>query len=61
MASTDNPEMLTARANALMASRYGVRTMTVRPTTLNDVFLMLTTRRANDGETTATVAAGVRA
>jgi ABC-2 type transport system ATP-binding protein len=56
VASTDSAEELTERVNALAPSRLGVRTMTVRPTTLNDVFLILT-RAIGDKPTTA-VAAG---
>jgi hypothetical protein len=33
---------LSIRVTSLEPSRLGVRTMTVRPTTLNDVFLILT-------------------
>jgi ABC-2 type transport system ATP-binding protein len=46
VASTSSPEELSTRAAALEPSRLGVRTMTVRPTTLNDVFLTLTNRRS---------------
>jgi len=42
LASTDSPEELSTRVASLEPSRLGVRTMTVRPTTLNDVFLLLT-------------------
>jgi ABC-2 type transport system ATP-binding protein len=59
IASSDPPDLLTERVNALALSRLGVVTMTVRPTTLNDVFLILTARRAADRRTTETVAAGV--
>lgn len=44
VASTSSPEELSTLAAALEPSRLGVRTMTVRPTTLNDVFLILTNR-----------------
>ena len=44
VASSSPPEELSTRAAALETSRLGVRTMTVRPTTLNDVFLILTRR-----------------
>jgi hypothetical protein len=44
VASTRSPEELSALAAALEPYRLGVRTMTVRPTTLNDVFLILTNR-----------------
>jgi len=44
VASTSSPEELSIRAAALEPSRLGVRTTTVRPTTLNDVFLILTSR-----------------
>jgi ABC-2 type transport system ATP-binding protein len=46
VASSESSEALTERAGALALSRLGVETMTVRPTTLNDVFLILTARRA---------------
>jgi ABC-2 type transport system ATP-binding protein len=42
LASSDSPEELSTRVTSLEPSRLGVRTMTVRPTTLNDVFLILT-------------------
>lgn len=44
VASTSSPDELSMRAAALEPSRLGVRTTTVRPTTLNDVFLILTSR-----------------
>jgi ABC-2 type transport system ATP-binding protein len=44
--SSSSPEELSTRAAALEPSRVGVRSMTVRPTTLNDVFLTLTNRRS---------------
>jgi ABC-2 type transport system ATP-binding protein len=44
--STSTPEALSTQVTALEPSRLGVRTMTVRPTTLNDVFLTLTNRRS---------------
>jgi ABC-2 type transport system ATP-binding protein len=59
VASGEPPEALTERVNALALSRLGVVTMTVRPTTLNDVFLILTARRAADREATEAVAVGV--
>jgi ABC-2 type transport system ATP-binding protein len=43
--SSESPEELSARVTALEPSRLGVRTITVRPTTLNDVFLILTSDR----------------
>jgi ABC-2 type transport system ATP-binding protein len=46
VASGESSEALTERVGALELSRLGVETMTVRPTTLNDVFLILTARRA---------------
>jgi ABC-2 type transport system ATP-binding protein len=46
LASSEPSEALTERVGALGLSRLGVATMTVRPTTLNDVFLILTARRA---------------
>jgi len=61
VASAGTSESLTERVNALAPSRLGVRTMTVRPTTLNDVFLILTTRRAPNEHQTAPVTAGRRA
>ena len=45
VASSESSEALTERVGALALSRLGVETMTVRPTTLNDVFLILTARR----------------
>jgi ABC-2 type transport system ATP-binding protein len=45
MASSETPEALTERLNGLALSRLGVSATTVRPTTLNDVFLILTARR----------------
>ena len=50
LACSDAPEALTARVNALAPSTLGVRTMTVRPTTLNDVFLILTSRATPEAE-----------
>jgi ABC-2 type transport system ATP-binding protein len=50
LTSGDSPEALTDRVNALSPSALGVRTMTVRPTTLNDVFLILTSSRTRKGE-----------
>jgi ABC-2 type transport system ATP-binding protein len=44
VASTSSPEELSTLAAALDPYRLGVRTMIVRPTTLNDVFLILTNR-----------------
>jgi ABC-2 type transport system ATP-binding protein len=44
--SADSREALTERVNALHLSTLGVKTMTVRPTTLNDVFLHLTANGA---------------
>jgi hypothetical protein len=44
--SGEAPETLSARVNALGPSTLGVRSTTVRPTTLNDVFLVLTARRS---------------
>jgi len=60
VASAESSETLTASVNALALSRLGVRTMTVRPTTLNDVFLILTSRRARHSDPTTAVAAGAR-
>ncbi len=42
VATSDSPEELSTRMAVLEPSRLGVRAMTVRPTTLNDVFLILT-------------------
>jgi ABC-2 type transport system ATP-binding protein len=42
--SSSSPEELSTQVTALEPSRLGVRTVTVRPTTLNDVFLTLTSR-----------------
>jgi ABC-type multidrug transport system ATPase subunit len=50
-----SPEDLSARATSLGLSQLGVRTMTVRPTTLNDVFLVLTSHGANRALTAAGV------
>jgi ABC-2 type transport system ATP-binding protein len=50
LASNDEPEALSARVNALAPSTLGVRTVTVRPTTLNDVFLFLTSRATPETE-----------
>jgi len=44
LASGDEPDVLIARMNALAPSTLGVSAMTIRPTTLNDVFLILTSR-----------------
>jgi ABC-2 type transport system ATP-binding protein len=44
VASSSSPEELSTRVTALEPSRLGVRSITVRPTTLNDVFLTLTSR-----------------
>jgi ABC-2 type transport system ATP-binding protein len=53
LASSEPSEALTERVGALGLSRLGVATMTVRPTTLNDVFLILTARRAAGHDTVA--------
>ena len=60
IASSEAPEALTERVNALALSRLGVTAMTMRPTTLNDVFLILTARRETDHEAAAAVAVGAR-
>ncbi len=49
VASSDSPEELSTRVAALEPSQLGVRTMTVRPTTLNDVFLMMTSHGVSHG------------
>jgi ABC-2 type transport system ATP-binding protein len=49
VASNESSEALTERVNALAPSNLGVTTMTVRPTTLNDVFLTLTSRHDAPG------------
>jgi ABC-2 type transport system ATP-binding protein len=59
IASSEPPEALTERLNALALSRLGVTATTVRPTTLNDVFLILTARRAALDEAGDAVAVGV--
>ncbi len=61
VASTEPSEALTERVNALAPTSLGVTTMTVRPTTLNDVFLILTSRRAGGGDAAQAVAVGARA
>jgi len=53
LASSDSPEDLSTRVTSLEPSQLGVRTMTVRPTTLNDVFLMLTSRGTSRDTTVA--------
>jgi ABC-2 type transport system ATP-binding protein len=58
IASSEAPEALTERVNALALSRLGVTAMTMRPTTLNDVFLILTARRQTDHEAAGAVAVG---
>jgi ABC-2 type transport system ATP-binding protein len=58
IASSDPPDLLTERVNALALSRLGVTRMTVRPTTLNDVFLILTARRTARHDAASTVAVG---
>jgi ABC-2 type transport system ATP-binding protein len=60
VASSESSEALTERVNALTPSRLGVTTMTVRPTTLNDVFLMLTSRRAARGAAADSAVVGAR-
>jgi ABC-2 type transport system ATP-binding protein len=45
VASSSSPDELSRWVTALEPSLLGVRTMTVRPTTLNDVFLTLTSPR----------------
>jgi ABC-2 type transport system ATP-binding protein len=45
VASSSSPEQLSRQVTALEPSLLGVRTMIVRPTTLNDVFLILTSPR----------------
>jgi ABC-2 type transport system ATP-binding protein len=57
VASNESPEMLSERVNTLVPSRLGIRATTVRPTTLNDVFLILTSDRGQ-GENAAGTAAG---
>jgi ABC-2 type transport system ATP-binding protein len=54
LASSDSPEALTARVNALAPSTLGVRAVTVRPTTLNDVFLFLTSRATPEADLATT-------
>jgi ABC-2 type transport system ATP-binding protein len=61
LASSESPEVVTERVNALTPSALGVRTMTVRPTTLNDVFLILTSRRAQGNGSVESIAAEARA
>ena len=58
VASSAASEALTERVSALGPSGLGIRAMTVRPTTLNDVFLMLTAGRAAARDATDVVAAG---
>jgi ABC-2 type transport system ATP-binding protein len=58
VASGESSDALTDRVNALALSRLGVTTTTVRPTTLNDVFLILTARRAAGHDAVVAVAAG---
>jgi len=58
VASGEWSEALTDRVNALSLSRLGVTTTTVRPTTLNDVFLILTARRAAGHDAVVAVGAG---
>jgi ABC-2 type transport system ATP-binding protein len=58
VASRESSEALTERVNALGLSGLGVTTMTVRPTTLNDVFLILTARRAAGHDAVVAVGAG---
>ena len=48
VASSDSPEELSTRVTSLEPSRLGVRTITVRPTTLNDVFLILTNHASRE-------------
>ncbi len=60
VASSESAEALTERVNALAPSRLGATTMTVRPTTLNDVFLILTSRRAGGGDATDAVTVEAR-
>ena len=58
VATSEASEALTERVGALGLSRLGVRSITVRPTTLNDVFLILTARRAADRDAAGGVAVG---
>jgi ABC-2 type transport system ATP-binding protein len=58
VASGESSEALTDRVNALALSRLGVTRTTVRPTTLNDVFLILTARRAVGRDAVVAVGAG---
>jgi ABC-2 type transport system ATP-binding protein len=60
VASSEPSEALTERVNALAPTSLGVTTMTVRPTTLNDVFLILTSRRAGGSDAAEAVAVGAR-
>ena len=49
LASDATPDEVSGRVTSLELSRLGVRTMTVRPTTLNDVFLILTRHDTSRG------------
>jgi ABC-2 type transport system ATP-binding protein len=56
VASSRSREELSRLVTALEPSRLGARTMTVRPTTLNDVFLILTSRETKGEGREAAVA-----
>jgi ABC-2 type transport system ATP-binding protein len=58
LAAALSAEAVTERVNALALSRLGVQATTVRPTTLNDVFLILTARRAGSHDAAEAVAIG---
>jgi ABC-2 type transport system ATP-binding protein len=60
VASSESSQALTERINAAALSRLGVTTTTIRPTTLIDVFLILTSRRAAGSDAAGTVLVGAR-
>ena len=58
IASSEPRQVLTDRINALPLAELGVTTMTVRPATLNDVFLHLTSSSGDQDLVTAAEAGG---
>ncbi len=58
IASSESRQVLSERINALPLAELGVTTMTVRPATLNDVFLHLTSSSGDQDLVTAAEASG---
>jgi ABC-2 type transport system ATP-binding protein len=58
--STDSADVLSERVSELGLAKHGLTTMTVRPTTLNDVFLVLTSRGSAESAEMPAAVAGAR-